>query len=95
MSAAGSYVRPRSRSTPNTPIQAENVTPSRVRNEKKVWMRLVATIISVPPSSRLIAAFTPTAQGRGRSNPSVCAVKPAEYIDSALISTMPTTAVSR
>lgn len=95
MRAPGSYVRPLSRSTPKTPSHAENVTPSSVRNDRKVSMKLVATIISAPPRSRLIVALTPTAQARGIANPRVCAVKPAEYIDIALISAMPTTAVRR
>lgn len=42
-----------------------------------------------------MAAFTPTAHARGIMNPNVCAVNPAEYIDIALISTMPTTEISR
>lgn len=58
-------------------------------------MKLFATSISSDPRKRLIAAFTPTAQVRGTVNPRVCAVNPAEYIDIALISTMPSTATAR
>lgn len=94
-SATGSYARPRNWSMPKTPIQAENVTASRFRKEMNKSMKLFATIISSVPRNRLIAAFVPTAQARGTRNPSVCAVNPAEYIDMALISTMPITATSR
>ncbi len=82
-------------SAPNTPIHAENATPSSVRNDTNAARKPCATSISTPPASALITAFNPTAHARRSRKPSVCAVKPAEYIDIALISSVPTRAISR
>lgn len=81
-------------STPKTPIHAENATASSVRKETNEPMKLVATTISRKPKIRLMA-LTLTAQVRGTLMPRACAVKPAEYMDMELISSMPTRAISR
>ncbi|CAM5637471.1 hypothetical protein STENM223S_06701 [Streptomyces tendae] len=93
--ASPSYSRPRSMSAPKTPTQAEKATASSDRKAMKDPMKLVATSISTPPKTSEITAFTETAQCRGTLKPRVCAVKPAEYIDIELISSMPIRAISR
>ncbi|MFF2510736.1 hypothetical protein [Streptomyces sp. NPDC058086] len=58
-------------------------------------MKEVATSSRTPPRTSEITALTATARCRDTLMPRVCAVKPAEYIDIALISSMPTRAMSR
>ncbi len=93
--ARPSYSVRRSMSAPKTPTQAEKATASSDRKAMNEPMKLVATSISTPPKTSEITALTDTAQWRGTLKPRVCAVKPAEYIDIELISSMPTSAISR
>ncbi len=57
--------------------------------------KLVATSISSRPPTSEITALMLTAMARGSLTPMVWAVKPAEYMERLLISSMPTIAVSR
>ncbi len=82
-------------STAYTPIQAEKDTASSVRKVMNWPMKSLATSIMNAPPTRLMIALMLTAMARGSLTPMVCAVKPAEYIDRLLISSIPTSAVSR
>ncbi|MDH6487033.1 hypothetical protein M2157_003032 [Streptomyces sp. SAI-127] len=47
----------------------------------------------MPPRTSEITALAETAQCRGTRKPRVCAVKPAEYMDIELISSVPARAI--